>query len=71
MKFNYDKIADAAYLYLNKGKIKKTIEISDNVLLDVDTKGKIIGIEILDFYYNQKAHKKVVHKCNNFKTVFA
>ena len=54
MKFNYDKVADAIYLAINRGKIKKTIEMNDGVILDVGTKGKIIGIEILNFSYQQK-----------------
>lgn len=47
MKIKYDKIADAIYIYLNKKKIKKTIKLKDRLLVDVDDKGKIIGIEIL------------------------
>lgn len=58
MKFNYDKVADAVYLLLNKGKIKKTIEVKDGVVLDVGAKGKIIGIEILNFSYQQNNLKK-------------
>ncbi|MEK9177659.1 MAG: DUF2283 domain-containing protein [Patescibacteria group bacterium] len=51
MKFNYDRIADAVYLNLNKGKVKKTIEMNNDVVVDMGEKGKIIGIEILNFSY--------------------
>lgn len=51
MKFNYDRIADAVYLNLNKGKAKKTIEMNNDVVVDMGEKGKIIGIEILNFSY--------------------
>ena len=54
MKFNYDRVADAAYLNLNKGKIKKTMEMNNGVVVDIGEKGKIIGIEILNFSYQQK-----------------
>lgn len=53
MTFNYDTIADAAYLNVNKGKIKETIEIKDGIVVDVGNKGKIIGIEILNFSAQQ------------------
>ena len=45
MKFNYDTVADAMYLFLNKGKVHKSIEIKDGVVLDMGQKGKIIGID--------------------------
>ncbi|MDE2038126.1 MAG: DUF2283 domain-containing protein [Patescibacteria group bacterium] len=54
MKFNYDRVADAVYLNLNEGKVKKTLEMKDDVIVDVGEKGKIIGIEILNFSYQQK-----------------
>jgi uncharacterized protein YuzE len=47
MKFTYDKIADAAYMTLRKGKVSKTIEMSDNVIIDLDKKGNLLGIEML------------------------
>ena len=54
MKFNYDTVADAVYLIVNKGRIQKTIEMGDSVTVDMGTKGKIIGIEILNFSHQQK-----------------
>jgi uncharacterized protein YuzE len=52
MKFTYDKEADAAYIYLeesiSKGQSKKTIELNENIILDLDDNGKLLGIEILD-----------------------
>ena len=47
MKITYDKIADAMYIYLNKTKVFKTIKMTDKLLVDVDKKGNIFGIEIL------------------------
>ncbi len=54
MKFNYDTVADAIYLNLNKGKIKKTIEMGNGVVVDVGAKGKLICIEIINFSYQQQ-----------------
>ncbi|MBS3080912.1 DUF2283 domain-containing protein [Candidatus Pacearchaeota archaeon] len=51
MKFEYDKEADAAYIYLEDsiadGESKKTIELNDNIIVDFDKNGKLLGIEIL------------------------
>lgn len=52
MKFEYDKDADAAYIYLKypikDSEAKNTIELNENIILDFDGGGKLIGIEILD-----------------------
>ena len=52
MKIEYDKEVDAAYIYLKTtikdGEVKETIELNDNIVLDLEEKGKIIGIEILE-----------------------
>lgn len=47
MRMQYDKIADAIYIYLKKGKIFKTIKMKDRLIVDTDKDGKIIGLEIL------------------------
>ncbi|MBU3942572.1 DUF2283 domain-containing protein [Patescibacteria group bacterium] len=47
MKINYDKLADAMYIYLKEEKVAKTIKINDRVLVDVDSDGNLIGIEML------------------------
>jgi uncharacterized protein YuzE len=49
MKFTYDKEADAAYIYLRKiCKSSRTQRIADNIILDFDANGKLLGIEILN-----------------------
>ena len=51
MKFTYDKEADAAYIYLEDsiadGEAEKTIELNDNIIVDFNKNGKLLGIEIL------------------------
>ncbi len=51
MKVTYDKEADAAYIYLKdkieKGEVKNTISMNENIILDFDSNKKLIGIEIL------------------------
>jgi uncharacterized protein YuzE len=54
MRITYDKLADAAYFYVNeKGKIDRTVELDNWLLADVDKKGKLIGIEML--FVSQRA----------------
>ncbi len=48
MKITYDKIADAMYIYFRKGKIKKTVEMNRHFIADMDAKGNVIGLEILN-----------------------
>ena len=52
MEFEYDKEADAAYIYIEypieKGRVKKTIELNDNIILDFDSEGKLLCVEILE-----------------------
>ena len=47
MKITYDKIANAAYITLQKGKMAKTVEINTDVIVDFDKKGNALGIEVL------------------------
>lgn len=42
----YDPEADAAYIYLAKGKLAETAEAGP-LLYDVDAEGRVVGIEIL------------------------
>jgi|GEM_PF-1403534 uncharacterized protein YuzE len=52
-----DTISDAAYLKVNSGKVLKTTEIKEGIVVDMGKKGKIIGIEILNFSLQQSARK--------------
>lgn len=62
MKMQYDSKLDALYLEFAKGKYSKSRKISDSILVDEDSKGKVLGIEILDATKNisafnpQKSH---------------
>lgn len=48
MNIQYDKVADAMYVKLSTAKVAKTVEISDNLIADLDAQGNTIGIEMLD-----------------------
>lgn len=47
MKISFDRRADASYMKLSNRKISKTIPVSDYCNVDVDSKGGVIGIELL------------------------
>ena len=49
MKIKYDKEGDVLYVKFNSKKIYKTKEIGEDFLIDVDKKGGVVGIEILDY----------------------
>ena len=48
MMIEYDKKADAVYIYLQEKEAAKTIELSEIVKIDLDKEGKLIGIEVLN-----------------------
>mgnify|MGYP003433629482 len=48
MKIEYSKDIDALYIKLREGKIADSIDIEEGVVVDIDEKGHIVGLEILD-----------------------
>jgi uncharacterized protein YuzE len=48
MKIEYSKSIDALYIRLREAKISDSIDIEEGVTVDLDPKGHIVGIEILD-----------------------
>lgn len=52
MKIKYDKKVDALYFTLAKGKYSDSIKVSENIMVDKDAKGNILGIEVLDATQN-------------------
>lgn len=48
MTIQYDRVADAVYMKLADTKVAKTMEINDNLIIDLDSEGKMIGVEILE-----------------------
>ena len=53
MRFEYDKEANALYIYLRgkipEGGVARTVELAPGVYLDADRMGRILGVEFLDF----------------------
>ena len=48
MNIRYDKKQNALYIDLAKGTYEKSKKITDSIMVDMDKKGKVLGIEILD-----------------------
>ncbi|OHB15820.1 MAG: hypothetical protein A2431_00990 [Candidatus Zambryskibacteria bacterium RIFOXYC1_FULL_39_10] len=47
MKIDYDKTADAVYIRIKTGVVKKTAKLSNLINADLDKNGKVLGVEIL------------------------
>ena len=48
MKTQYDPEANALYVKFSDDKIEKTEELSPGIILDFDSRGHIVGIEMLN-----------------------
>jgi uncharacterized protein YuzE len=42
-----DRAAGALYARLRDGEVARTIEVSDDAMIDVDPEGQVIGVELL------------------------
>jgi uncharacterized protein YuzE len=47
MKIEYDRDADALYIYIQQTEAEKSVEISEGINVDLDFNGNLIGIEII------------------------
>lgn len=48
MKSAYDAKVDALYLRWTDAKIAESDEVSEGVILDYDSEGNVVGIEVLN-----------------------
>ena len=48
MRVRIDQSADAVYLNLSDGAVSESEEVADGIVVDYDTAGRVVGIEILD-----------------------
>lgn len=48
MNISFDDQADALYIQFQEGKVGKTVKLQDGILVDIDSTGRLFGIEILD-----------------------
>ncbi|MDP2925550.1 MAG: DUF2283 domain-containing protein [Nanoarchaeota archaeon] len=50
-KFHYDKEDDILYIVNALKKVKESVEFSEDIVLDLDSEGKVIGVEL--FYASE------------------
>jgi uncharacterized protein YuzE len=63
LEISYDPEADAAYIRIRTGQVSKTVEkVSNSVMMDYDTKGNLLGIEILSPAANRVAVRQFLGK---------
>lgn len=55
VRITYDPKADALYIHVSNNSPDHTIVLSDSISADVDKRGQITGIEILDVRKNHGA----------------
>ena len=48
VRVEYDDKADAMYIWLRRAKYDVSEELAENVIIDLDKNGRIVGIEVLD-----------------------
>ena len=48
MEISLDLKADALYIKFQEGKFARNKKIDDDTLIDLDAKGRLLGIEILN-----------------------
>ena len=48
MKITFDKKADAVYIEFTNGEFDSNKKIDNNTIIDLDKKGNILGIELLN-----------------------
>jgi uncharacterized protein YuzE len=69
VQVEYDQKTDVMYIWLRKAKYDISEELAENVILDLDKKGRIIGIEVLDASKN--IGKESVTKILNIEKIAA
>lgn len=47
MKVSKDKKLDVAYVQFKTGRVSKTVEVRPGILLDLDARGAVLGLEVM------------------------
>ncbi len=62
MKVNYHVETDSLYIDLSDAESADTREVSEGVLLDYDTEGNLVGIDIDNASRKVNLHKLIISK---------
>jgi uncharacterized protein YuzE len=57
-RVEYDPLADALYIKVKEGEVSDSLELREGLIVDIDDKGEVIGIEILNFFQKLKSVRK-------------
>ncbi len=47
-RIKYDAEADAMYIQVRRGKYEISEELAENIIIDLDKLGRVLGVEVLD-----------------------
>lgn len=69
-KFNYDEENDILVIHSSPRKVKESLEVSENIVVDLDKDERINGIEIFDaseFFssFNPEINKRVLSELDH------
>ncbi len=54
-RLEYDAVADAAYIRFSTEPVLESEEVSEGIMLDYDSDGRIVGLEVLNARANLPA----------------
>lgn len=60
MRIHYSQEADALYIRLKETEIKNSDEIADDIIMDYDESGNVVGIEILSASQKADVHQLII-----------
>ncbi len=60
MRIHYSQEADALYIRLKETDIKNSDEIADDIIMDYDENGNVVGIEILSASQKADVHQLII-----------
>jgi len=49
MEIRYDRAADAVYVRLSDGRVARSEEVEEGIIVDYDADGRVLGVEIFNF----------------------
>jgi len=68
VKLTYDKKTNVGYLQIKKSRIAKTVKFQQKLLIDMNTKGEIVGIELLDLDHPPKPKRRPASRVASART---
>ncbi|OGL43808.1 MAG: hypothetical protein A2149_02375 [Candidatus Schekmanbacteria bacterium RBG_16_38_11] len=67
MRIHYSQEADVLYIRLKETDIENSDEVTDDVIMDYDKKGNIVGIEILSASQKADVRELIIQEFEKVK----